>query len=147
MEVVSLSAIIRQKTLTIVATIIPQQRAPLNRSQENAGLCSLCFTKGLQDEECPVALLQVRLTLLKQLEINKNNLPYNLNWSPPLEQSPYYWDPINASHRSSTKPIVAQCVNSPGIAYQAGSSLSRLTKKKYGAWYSGRPEEKNIYNQ
>lgn len=37
-----------KKMPTAVAPIIPQQRAPVSRSQENAGFCHLSFTKGTQ---------------------------------------------------------------------------------------------------
>lgn len=54
-----------EKTPTIVARIVPQQRAPVNHLQGNARFCRFCFKKGQQAEECPVLNLKVGLIYLQ----------------------------------------------------------------------------------
>lgn len=52
-----------QKTPTTVASVIPQQRTPVKRSQKIGGFCRICFKKRQQTRKCPVVPLQVSLTI------------------------------------------------------------------------------------
>lgn len=91
-----------KKTPTTVPPIIPQQWAPVNRSQDNVGFCRPCSTKGHQAEKCPVISLQAILTLLKQRTINKCSLPSKRSGSLTQGRSQYYGCQINLSYCSST---------------------------------------------
>lgn len=118
-----------KNTPTKVIRIVPQQRAPVERSQQNAGFRPLCATKGHRGELCPIFLLQVRLTLLKQRENNKCNFSYERSLSSSWGRSPKYLVPIDTFYRYSINPTVVQGVNSSGTVYQAEFSSSRPTHK------------------
>lgn len=123
---------LQNKNKNMPTTAVPsiqQQRALVSRSQENAGFRGLCFRKGYWAEERPVVPLQVSLNLLQLGENNKGNLPSNRNWSRTWRRPPYYLDPFNPSHSSSTRPTGAHGVSNARTVYQTGSPSSRATHK------------------
>lgn len=95
-----------------VALVIQQQRPPVNISLQAAGFSDYQLTGGYQAESCPIAHLQVSLTLLERHGNNKSNLHYKRSWCSRRTRPQYYGDDINPSYRSSTRPAVTQGVTS-----------------------------------
>lgn len=119
-----------KKTAVTVVYTITQPRAPENSSLGEYQFSPPLFYERSPSRRMPCFHIQGRFTLLQQFQNDKGSITYKRNWSRRRGRSKSYQNPINPSYRSSTKPKVAQGINSSGTVNKTGFSSSRPAQKK-----------------